>query len=240
MNGICFIEPLFIAVVEKRKTMTRRVVKEQPMSFEGLSGNGFIGNPIGEKGFIKPRYKLGEVLYLKEPYYEIFLDTYYKYDKKDIEELKSDGLEEKMSFPWFWKNKLFMPTSAARYFVKITDVKIEKLQDISEEDCFKEGIDKMLLSPEDASKDIFKYDNYFGFHETAIEAFSYLINHISKKDIWEENPFVWVYEFVLCDKEGIPMCNQCNQKPAVTKYGNLDVCQSCCDRLDREFDEEYR
>jgi len=75
----------------------------------------------------KPRYKVGETVYLKEPYFPYcFERALYKYDSKN-----QFGK---------WSNKLFMPEKYARYFIEITGVRCEQLQDISDEDCMKEGI----------------------------------------------------------------------------------------------------
>ena len=129
MNGICFIEPLFHAVVNGSKTQTRRIMKPQPYLIEH-------GVPMDDwLNVINPRYKVGEVLYLKEPYtneVDGHIGVAYKYRPSN-----TDGISESEIK---WKNKLFMPEKYARYFIKITAVRCERLQDISDEDCLKEGI----------------------------------------------------------------------------------------------------
>lgn len=97
------------------------------------------------------------------------------------------------------KNKLFMPEKYARYFIEITAVRAERLQDITEEDCIKEGIE---YSPEAVPIGypfgaVFPYNNGFHNYTTAKEAYAALINNISGKGTWERNPFVWVYDFRL-------------------------------------------
>ena len=200
MKGICFIEPLFHRVVKGEKTQTRRMITPQPVdSVENLM---FFGNKVfrtrdeyDELIFINPKYEVGEKVYLKEPYI-LYQEEYqeskasqsgiqyaYKFGNHlSIEEItgKSDSK---------WKNKLFMPESAARYFIEITAVRAEKLQDISEEDCLKEGIE--LYN---------NYDGTYGGHSAPTapkEAYAALINSIYGKSTWEKNPFVWVYEFRL-------------------------------------------
>ena len=200
MKGICFIEPLFHKVVKGEKTQTRRMITPQPVdSVENLM---FFGNKVfrtrdeyDELIFINPKYEVGEKVYLKEPYI-LYQEEYqesktsqsgiqyaYKFGNHlSIEEItgKSDSK---------WKNKLFMPESAARYFIEITAVRAEELQDISEEDCLKEGIE--LYN---------NYDGTYGGHSAPTapkEAYASLINRINGKGTWEKNPFVWVYEFRL-------------------------------------------
>ena len=140
MKGICFIEPLFNAVVEGKKTQTRRIIKtgDDIAEFPLKDGGSLYSRATGF--FIKelaPRYKIGETLYLKEPYFVSknksisFLSPAYKYgsilSEEDINSTK-------------WENKLFMPEKYARYFIKITGVRWERLQDISDEDILIEGI----------------------------------------------------------------------------------------------------
>lgn len=140
MKGICFVEEMFNAVVDGEKTQTRRISKSD-----------------------KPRYKKGDIIYLKEPYFfnPETGNCYYKY--------KSDDTK----YPF--ANKLFMPESMARYYIKITDVKRERLQDITSEDCAKEGIPCGNIG-----------------------MYAALIDKINGKGTWGRNPEVWVYDFELC------------------------------------------
>lgn len=176
MKGICFVEPLFAKVVDGSKLQTRRIIKKAPE---------YLSEVELAKLLAKCKYRLGEVVYLKEPY---------------IDDLSIEGTQHKylnedpiiLNYSYAWKNKLFMPESAARYFIKITGVKIEKLQDISDEDCFKEGI----------------YKNDYGFSypsckvkwSTPREAYKRIINRINKLDTWMNNPYVYVYDFELVKK----------------------------------------
>ena len=203
-KGICFKEPLFHKVVKGEKIQTRRIIdhfgnKEhygKLLCHWGLSHPPYLAE-TGEwrwelqtevddsKSFIiKPKYKVGEKVHLKEPYsiiadYEKGLITKYKFDYPP-------------TFSHKWSNKLFMPESAARFFIEITAVRAERLQDISEEDCLKEGIE--LYN---------NYDGTYGGHSAPTapkEAYAALINSIYGKGTWEKNPFVWVYEFRLIQR----------------------------------------
>lgn len=224
-KGICFTEPLFHKVLKGEKTQTRRIINPEPI----IKNDWFIREIEGWKNspfgvvskysdceperfeimqLLKPKYKVGEIVYLKEPYI-LYQEEYqesktsqsgiqyaYKFGNHlSIEEItgKSDSK---------WKNKLFMPESAARYFIEITAVRAERLQDISEEDCMKEGIE---YSPEAVPVGYpfgveFPYNNGFHNYTTAKEAYAALINKINGKGTWEKNPFVWVYDFRLIEK----------------------------------------
>lgn len=192
MKGICFIEPLFGKVAKREKTQTRRIITPEPKI-----QNGWIVKP-------KSKYKIGEIVYLKEPhvcyqetYQELMtnasgLEIAYKYGNNlSIEDITGNS-ELK------WGNKLFMPEKCARYFIKITGVRAERLQDISEEDCIKEGI---MYAPIQSlawqDKLTPMWSNGINRYKTPQEAYAALINSINGKGTWEKNPWVWVYDFEL-------------------------------------------
>ena len=217
MKGICFKENLFNKVVSREKTQTRRMVVSRTGYFQVESRNGVIfdiwqtddNEWCGENLIpVKPKYDEAEIVYLKEPFV-VYEETYeelktnasgleiaYKYgNNRSIEDITGNS-ELK------WVNKLFMPERYARYYIEITAVRAERLQDISEEDCVKEGIE---YSPEVVPIGYpfgaeFPYNNGFHNYTTAKEAYAALINKISGKGTWEKNPFVWVYDFKLIDK----------------------------------------
>ena len=222
MKGICFIQPLFNAVVEGRKMQTRRVCIPQPHRFENTNfthiylSNGDLhiveGGEVVE--VLKPRYKIGETLYLKEPYcfeYGDCGELHYKYAGKDeFDDFKLDSNSDFSKMKW--KNKLFMPEKFARYFIEITGVRCERLQDISGEDCLKEGIIEMDWEcASDIHSHLVNSGNVYGWDEdcnngngnieysTPQQAFAALINSI-EKGTWEQNPYVWVYDFKLKNK----------------------------------------
>jgi hypothetical protein len=155
MKGIMFTEPMFHKVASGEKTQTRRIVKPQPV-------NVFYGTPVAkcdnQTGMtdIRSRYKPGETLCLKEPYRITHIDNIwfmnYLYISEKIELNISAGnnkiktiLIQQEKAKSGWCNKLFMPEWCTRYFIEITGVRIEQLQDISDEDCLKEGAVGWLL-----------------------------------------------------------------------------------------------
>lgn len=203
MKGICFIEPLHDKTVKKTKTETRRIIVNQPLENEIIKpfANGFFGiyHKVGGidnlKVTLKPRYNVGEILYLKEPYFILeSKQIEYRYEPTFF-------LEGCVMPKWQWKNKLFMPASAARHFIKITAVRAERLQDISNEDCIKEGIEEELNIHN--GKQWFTYCNGTHSFDTPREAYKALINSIDGKDTWDNNPWVWVYDYELIDRKEV-------------------------------------
>lgn len=215
MKGICFIEPLFHKVVKGEKTQTRRIINPQPDE-RGLRTTNIMFENYHGKGFL-PKYKVGEVVYLKEPYAET-CDEYgspliaYRFDNTALYLVRKDEngdyyqlntIKKPVTTNWTihnfpacgeWKNKLFMPGWAARYFIEITAVRVERLQDISDEDCMKEGICPKL----DGLLFVNEVNNIA--YPTPKRAYAALINEINGKGTWEKNPWVWVYDFELINK----------------------------------------
>lgn len=170
MKGICFIENMFNSVINGNKTQTRRLIKPSVIN----------------------KYKVGDIVYLKEPYVYDFVGdvVFYKYDKDDLYKLKVIGYEEKSYSKKFWRNKLFMPENYARYFIEITNVRKERLQDISIDDCFSEGMQDIIGTSyyRTASEYLYTY------------IYKSLIDKINGKGTWDSNPEVWVYEFKKVDR----------------------------------------
>ena len=205
MKGICFTEPLFHKVVKGEKTQTRKMIISRTGYFQVESRNGVIldiwqtddNEWCGDNLVpVKPKYQVGEEVYLKEPYHKDSNDDiHYKFGyPENQQEMDKHGLK--------WSNKLFMPESAARHFIEITAVRAERLQDISEGDCVKEGIE---YSPEAVPIGYpfgiqFPYNNGFHNYTTAKDAYAALIDKINGKGTWEKNSFVWVYDFRLIEK----------------------------------------
>ena len=206
MRNLLFNQLLLPVVFDGSKTITRRMIKPQKkitgekigrssitpegsVEIRGYHENGHYGS-----SFFKPRYKIGEIVYIPEPY-QIVPPRFiaYKFDKTNKAE---NG----------WQNMMFMPEEYARNFAKITAVKAERLQEISNEDCLKEGIYELKESREHWGIPMYLNGitkrNIAEMFKTPQEAFAALINKINGKGTWGRNDFVWVYEFALCDKEG--------------------------------------
>ena len=194
------------AVLDGRKTMTRRIIA-YPSKFRGQNVAGYFvcRRPSGEivevcmydedermidGGQILPKYKVDEVIAIAQPYKDIlnYLPDGFR--------RKSDGyISTIISSSVGLNNKMFVRADLMPHHIRITDVKVERLQDISVEDCLKEGVYRF-------NDEIFAFDDKKGYvhsFDSAQEAFSVLIDKVSGKGTWESNPFVFAYEFVLVD-----------------------------------------
>ena len=96
-----------------------------------------------------------------------------------------------------WFNKMFVRANQMPHQIRITNVRVEKLQDISDEDCIKEGIrDYSTPAERRYGFSDFKVETIVAFRSPR-EAYAALIDRISGKGTWDSNPFVFVYEFEL-------------------------------------------
>lgn len=95
-----------------------------------------------------------------------------------------------------WNNKMFVRPSFMLHQIRMTNVRIERLQDISDDDCLKEGVIKWDAGQKDIP--FFSYPNSAKCdYDTPQEAFANLINKVSRRDVWAKNPYVFVYDFEL-------------------------------------------
>jgi len=104
-----------------------------------------------------------------------------------------------------WRPSIFMPRWASRITLEITDVRVEQLQDISEEDAKSEGINCYQFYPDDGWPLCNGYthvpdDGECGLHDTAVSAFRKLWESINRENTWSLNPWVWVVEFKRIEK----------------------------------------
>lgn len=183
------------AVLEGRKTQTRR---------EMFYCDGPLETKINYKGKLvcykngteKPihisRFGVGEIVAVAQSYLSIFNEA----DDGDYwADIYADYRNANVSDTKGWKNKMFVEARLMPHKIKITDIRLERLQDISEEDCFKEGI---LRAIEEFYFAAIDGESYHSFkYKTAKDAFLNLLNLISKKDYRNINPYVIVYEFKL-------------------------------------------
>lgn len=192
---ILFSGDMVKAILEGRKTMTRRIVKPLNISYD-ISGAKpevrikyqFLRLPNGhEFGEVKNPYgQIGDRLWVRETFQFIpGSDGGYVYkasqNGKDWEENSED---------WTWRPSIFMPREASRIILEIADVRVERLQNITEEDAKAEGIEFQAPyylgapHPIKGTKKVFP---------DAVQAFQSLWDKINgKRASWESNPFVWV------------------------------------------------
>ena len=164
------------AVLAGTKTMTRRLLKD----------NVPLGN--WEETAKHLPYKVGEVVAIAQRYKEL-------YPNADFEMVGNGFITESAG----WNNKMFVRANLMKHHIKITNVKIERLQDISDDDIMCEGVWQFY-----DNKNLFYVSKAVDYAPdvaflTAREAFWYLIDKISGKGTWENNPFVVAYSFKLID-----------------------------------------
>lgn len=204
------------AVLDGRKTMTRRIIK-CPRTFRGEWVAGFnIHRRHSDKkivdwpcmydaderefdmGEILPKYKLGEVVAIAQSYKDV--DRFHRKGKNAAYLEYLDSILPELKLYPGWGNKMFAKADLMPHHIEITGIKVERLQDISEEDCLKEGIIKGKCGSESTHF----MDAYYVPKEkqpycTPRNAFAALIDKVSSKGTWESNPFVFAYEFRLTD-----------------------------------------
>jgi len=183
MKPILFHSDMVRAILNGSKTQTRRIIK----------------NSID---IMKSKYQINDILYVREtfrPFSNITMRT------KDVGiEYKADGecikwfaeIEDAYaSFDGKWKPSIFLPKKFSRIFLKITNVRVERIQDILEEDAIAEGVAPFGLHAYTCYND----DEYS--FPTAKESFSSLWDSINKKRgyPWDMNPWVFVYDFERID-----------------------------------------
>ena len=204
MKKIAFSEKYGMnqAVLEGRKTMTRRMAKplNHPNIIDisecGVDSNGKVMLSVTYDTWVQedvyPHFQIGEVVAVSQAY-------------KNIKEHLS-AMALCMINPYGsprehpgWNNKMFVCAGLMPYGIRITDIKVERLQDISDEDCLKEGIMEGEFMN---TWDKFFFDewgdvpNHITF-KTPRAAFAALIDRISGRGTWERNPWCFCYEFEL-------------------------------------------
>lgn len=239
IKPILFNTEMVRAILDGRKTCTRRLVKPQPKSklcytFAGsdsdtwgypnrtaheIWGEEFkLPNDITEEELSKqwnPPYQTDDILYVRETWqcwrahrYEATADIRFRAGGDDVRLQFANGNTDSINrldydtfvHKWFshngeWKPSLFMPKEAARIWLKVTDVRVERLRDITPEQIGREGVEV-------------EYPHVLNGEEKRY-AFSTLWNSTIKKSNlnrygWDANPWVWVIEFERCEKpEGV-------------------------------------
>lgn len=240
IKPILFNTEMVRAILDGRKSCTRRIIKPQPQGYFEVSEEPlYIYDTDGKQGKITPPYQPGDILYVRETWrvgaWDIFnqmiafdykdgtcgeltyihdrelFDRLVNQSRNDARQAKceyngADFVWEKGKSPCRWHPSIHMPKEAARIWLKVTDVRVERLQEITEEQACMEGTD-----PWDEAC----YENN-GWHPTfsdpdsggdpnMIDGFHKLLNStIKKSDLdrygWDANPWVWAIEYERCEK----------------------------------------
>ena len=207
---ILFSTPMVQAILEGRKTQTRRSVIKQPTQKEflpelfndelGVLYVGYKGLSKYLTGKVKSRYQQGDILWVRETWHKVHDSSTRQFLNYGYKANWSYGIYSHPKNKGIWNASIHMPKDAARIFLEVTNVRCERLNDISENDAIAEGIETFYNEEWDkiSYKDYLKTDNTRT--SSPIHSFASLWRSINGKDSWELNPFVWVYEFKLIDK----------------------------------------
>lgn len=197
IKPILFNTEMVRAILDGRKSCTRRVVKPQPTARYGAQ-------------CIKPPYQPGDILYVretwerfecwncegdergncpKEPQKSVLDKTCGCYMYRATDEIYGDAR---------WHPSIHMPKEAARIWLKVTNVRVERLQEITVDGCRREGINIETSAVTDG-------ETLNRKHDFSLEKFETLWDStVKKSDIdrygWDANPYVWVIEFEQCEK----------------------------------------
>lgn len=182
------------AVLAKRKTQTRRIIPSADHENRRYEGAPKLTNPDGTKSVLAQfsdkrvlsAYAINEVVAIAQAYKDI--PKFPQLSKQAVEELKqSSG----------WNNKMFTKPDLMLHHIRITDIRVERLQDISDKDCLAEGIE---VFPDEYG---FRFVKGEALHwictDSLRQAYASLIDKVSGKVTWESNPYVFVYDFELID-----------------------------------------
>jgi hypothetical protein len=217
MKSILFTPGNVKAILEGLKWQTRREIKPQPNG-EFCRDDLFIsGLSLWDSEDVrKAKYKVGETIYVKEVYYDYgkwekngltktgkqkyrFIDFKLYYGKEYLYDSdKFTGIETKKDgkFHWYKRNALFMPLKAARLFIEITNVRVEKLGDIKEMDARAEGADYTI----DKTGMKGPCFHTFGQGICAVCHYQTLWESINGPGSWDLNPWVFAYDFKRVEK----------------------------------------
>lgn len=191
------------AVLSGRKTQTRRIVKRNQLFKRDPDGmwtddekKAWEQSGIYESDFRNEEdmrnafewlkahasYKVGEVVAVAQSY----KDAGVKDVPSPIESIFYEAHHLKG-----WNNKMFVRADLMPHQIRITNVRVERLNDISEADCIAEGVIKGMFG----SVTCYIPNMSLGPYPTPREAYAALIDHIAGKGTWERNPWVFVYDF---------------------------------------------
>lgn len=222
IKPILFNTEMVRAILDGRKTCTRRLVKPQPdekhtflLGFVTDSTEkkdvGCFGFGIGEYGgsiqYAKPPYQPGDILYVRETWSEGYEDGTYIYRASD----KLAGLPTfKESSKLIYHPSIHMPKEAARIWLKVMNVRVDRLQEMKPVDVIKEGaypdcLDCLNTYGESGSQCCYGTEEQCSQCDEVMMEWEKLWNStIKKSDLdsygWSANPWVWVIEFERCEK----------------------------------------
>jgi len=203
MKPILFNTESVKAILDGLKSVTRRVVKPQPTwsdydmawHWKNIGWWRESWNPIETSTYKNTIYRPGDLLYVREAFAEMPYGYVYRADEDEPEGWDCNDR---------WLPSIHMPKEAARLFLRVTDVRVERLQGITPEQLRAEGIEVFLL-PSECQSMLNRFGAVRDFDEKKKEFAKLWDSAIKKADLpqygWDANPWVWVIEFNRISKE---------------------------------------
>ncbi len=207
---ILFNTEMVRAILDGRKDATRRIVKgfipdDAVWGYTAFTPKGYIScrgtfaDGYGEK-FFKLPCEPSDILYVRETVWQkigYYLDIDGETKPSWYNEFKYVASDEKpetgWNYSWAKRPSIHMPKEAARIWLKVTDVRVERLQEITAESALTEGADKYIHANGTLNED-----------QTITSFIGIWNSTIKKSDLdrygWDANPYVWVIEFERCEK----------------------------------------
>lgn len=190
------------AILEGRKTVTRRAVKFPPgwnPKFTGYIPDRAVLYGSNNIPAAKSSVQVGDVLWVRETWSQVYIRQKRYLYKADADR----GVGEGANLPIRWHPSIHMPREAARVFLRVTDVRVERLQDITAEGALDEGTN--VEFPEPKPSYISLAYTEMRLKPAARQSFASLWDStIKPADLprygWDSNPWVWVIEFERCEK----------------------------------------
>ena len=205
---ILFNTEMVRAILDGRKTQTRRLVKEDKRG-QWVAVNNARNHEYGasvpcylhrevsfddkSRNIMYPKYDVGDILWVRETWLKADDGFYYKADVK----APSESEDMRKAYGYKWKPSIHMPREAARIFLRVTNVRVERLQEITPLDAWNEGCrignsfswEKHIPELQQQCRDIL---------------FKSLWDNLNEKRGygWDTNPWVWVYEFERVSEDG--------------------------------------
>ncbi len=210
MKPILFNTDMVKAILDGRKSCTRRIVKSQQLVglLPDKCKNGVPEEFLKEKKFMfkpycnmtdielintayKAPYQLGDILYVRETWCGLPVNEAGHFRGHPIYYYRADGDLRPEGWRGAWHPSIHMPKEAARIWLKVTDVRVERLQEITTNQIEQEGVETEYPHVLNGEEKKYAFQNVWN-------------STINKSNLdfygWDANPWVWVIEFERCDK----------------------------------------
>ena len=189
------------AVLDGTKTMTRRSVPQSLLDEYDTWYEDFIYKQIGLEEYLSVEeyvlnltaYNIGEIVAIAQSYKSIFEELEQKHGKAQANEWWCNALDSVgggLETSAGYKNKMFVRADFMIHHIKFINVRLEHLQDISDEECLREGIKQVNFIH-------YAFENSSLLYLYPREAFAELIDKVCGKGTWESNPLVAAYSLEL-------------------------------------------